>query len=94
MQNTTLIRVLGALGACYLAALVGLFTLYRGDQVVALAALSAAFGVITSGLLSLRNAGAIQEVHTIVNSQKTLMLAEIADLKAALSVATDVEPPG
>ena len=93
MQNTTLIRVLGALGVCYLAALVGLFAFYGGDKIVALAALSAAFGVITSGLLSLRNAGAIQEVHTIVNSQKTLMLAEIADLKAALKVATNEEPP-
>lgn len=69
MNNTALIRVLGVLGLAYIAAIVGALTYYHGDMVIALSALSAAFGVIVSALLSLRNAGAIQDVHERINGR-------------------------
>lgn len=94
MLNRTLIIVLGALATVALCVLFAIFKFYDGDKAIAIGALITVIGLFIPQLMQLRqsaaNADAIQDVHTIVNSQKTAMIAEIAALRAELLTRPDL----
>lgn len=92
MANRTLIIVLGVLATIALVALVAILKLYDGDKAIAIGALVTVVGLFLPGLLSLKqstdarrqseaNGDAIQDVHTIVNSQRTHMEQQITTLR-------------